>query len=59
MDKKPVDVAVIGLGLATKPHMDALKLLQDQIRVSGVLNRSRERAEEVATQSGNAVLDRD
>lgn len=57
MDKKPVGVAVIGLGMASKPHLDALELLQDQIRVSGVFNRSRERVEAVAAQSGYAVFD--
>lgn len=57
MDKKPIRLAVIGLGMASKPHLEALKLLEQQVEVSGVYNRSRERAEEIADQHGWPVFD--
>lgn len=57
MDRKPIRLAVIGLGMASKPHLEALKLLEQQIEVSGVCNRSRERAEEIAQQHDWPVFD--
>lgn len=43
--------------MASKPHLEALKQLERQVRVSGVFNRSRGRAEEVAGQQSYAVFD--
>jgi len=43
--------------MASKPHLEALKLLEQQVEVSGVYNRSRERAEEIADQHGWPVFD--
>ena len=43
--------------MASKPHLEALKLLEQQIEVSGVYNRSRERAQQIAEQHGWPVFD--
>ena len=41
-------LAVVGLGMASKPHLEALKLLSGQIEVSGVFNRTLDKAQLVA-----------
>ena len=50
-------LAVVGLGMATKPHLDALADLDGRVAVSGVYNRSRARAEEVRAAFGHRVFD--
>ncbi|SDQ16905.1 Gfo/Idh/MocA family oxidoreductase [Pseudovibrio sp. Tun.PSC04-5.I4] len=42
-----VRIAVVGLGMAAKPHLEALSQLQEVVKVAGVFNRSREKAEQV------------
>ena len=53
-----VKLAVVGLGMAAKPHLQALKLLADQIAVSGVHNRSRATAEKISAEYGFSVIER-
>lgn len=50
-------LAVVGLGMATKPHLDALADLDGRVAVSGVYNRSRARAEAVGAGFGHRVFD--
>lgn len=50
-------LAVIGLGMATKPHLEALTELRDRVAVSGVFNRTRSKAEAVRDKFGFAVFD--
>ncbi len=50
-------LAVIGLGMATKPHLMALDQLRGRVEVSGVYNRSRAKADAVSEQFGFAVFD--
>ncbi|MFV0333652.1 MAG: Gfo/Idh/MocA family protein [Tropicimonas sp.] len=50
-------LAVIGLGMATKPHLKALAELEGRVVVSGVFNRTRAKAEAVREQFGFAVFD--
>lgn len=58
MSEKPIArLAVIGLGMATRPHLDALEQLRGTVAVSGVFNRSPAKAEAVARQFGFAVFD--
>ena len=46
-DKPIAKLAVIGLGMATKPHLDALAELRGRVMVSGVFNRTRAKADAV------------
>ncbi|MCI4665782.1 MAG: Gfo/Idh/MocA family oxidoreductase [Neomegalonema sp.] len=48
MTQKPVRLAIIGLGMASKPHLAALKQLAPDIEVGGVFARSPERRSEIA-----------
>jgi UDP-N-acetyl-2-amino-2-deoxyglucuronate dehydrogenase len=56
-DKPLACFAVIGLGMATKPHLDALAELKGRVAVSGVFNRTRSKAEAVRAKFGFAVFD--
>jgi len=53
----PVRLALIGLGMATKPHLDALKDPSCLVDLAGVYNRSRAKAELVAERDGHRVSD--
>nr|MBA3325083.1 Gfo/Idh/MocA family oxidoreductase [Paracoccaceae bacterium] len=53
----PVRLAIIGLGMATKPHLLALEELRGRVEVSGVLNRNRAKAEAVGAEHGWRVFD--
>lgn len=58
MTEKPLArIAVIGLGMATKPHLDALAELKGRVEVSGVFNRTRSKAEAVQEKFGFPVFD--
>lgn len=58
MTEKPIArLAVIGLGMATKPHLDALAELRGRVIVSGVYNRTRAKAEAVEQAFGFPVFD--
>lgn len=50
-------VALIGLGMASKPHLEALKQLQDKVEIAGVYNRSQPRAAEAAERYGVPIYD--
>lgn len=50
-------IAMIGLGMATRPHLDALAQLQGRIEVSGVFNRTRVKAEAVSRNYGFPVFE--
>ena len=50
-------LAVIGLGMATKPHLEALAELKGRVAVSGVFNRTRAKAEAVRDTYGFEVFD--
>ncbi len=50
-------LAVIGLGMATKPHLEALAELKGRVAVTGVFNRTRDKAEAVRDTYGFAVFD--
>lgn len=50
-------LAIIGLGMASKPHREALAQLADTIKVTGVHNRSRDKAVQMAAMSGYRVFD--
>ncbi len=55
-DKPIANLAVIGLGMATKPHLDALAELRGKVNVSGVFNRTRAKAEAVSESFGFPVF---
>ena len=57
LDREPVRLALIGLGMATKPHLAALKDPACLVELAGVYNRSRARAELVAEREGYRVFD--
>ncbi|MEM7302130.1 MAG: Gfo/Idh/MocA family oxidoreductase [Pseudomonadota bacterium] len=48
MPERPIKLAVIGLGMASKPHLAALKQLAPRIEVAGVFSRSAARRSEVS-----------
>ncbi len=50
-------VALIGLGMASKPHLEALKQLSGKVELAGVYNRSQPRALEVAEEYGVTAYD--
>ncbi len=56
-DKPLARLAVIGLGMATKPHLDALAELRGRVEVSGVYNRTRAKADEVSEKFGFPVFE--
>lgn len=56
-DKPIATLAVIGLGMATKPHLDALAELKGRVGVSGVYNRTRAKADAVHDAFGFPVFD--
>lgn len=53
----PMKLAVIGLGMASKPHLAALRQLALSVDVSGVFTRSPTRRAEVSKQTGWANYD--
>lgn len=58
MTEKPIaNLAVIGLGMATKPHLDALAELRGRVNVSGVYNRTHTKAVAVSDAFGFPVFD--
>ncbi len=57
MTQKPIArLAVIGLGMATKPHLDALAELRGRVHVSGVFNRTKAKADAVGEKFGFPVF---
>ncbi len=50
MSSSPVRLAVFGLGMASKPHLEALAALRGQVEVSGVWDRNPEKVA-VATET--------
>ncbi|WP_324288478.1 Gfo/Idh/MocA family oxidoreductase [Hoeflea alexandrii] len=50
-------LALIGLGMAAKPHLEALSDPGKGIDVAGIFNRSRAKAESVAEGRGYQVFD--
>ena len=56
-DLRPVRLALIGLGMAARPHLDALSDEGCGVDVAGVFNRSRAKAEELAVRRGYRVFD--
>ena len=57
MTKPLARLALIGLGMATKPHLEGLDELRGRVEVSGVYNRSRAKAEAVRDTFGFPVFD--
>lgn len=59
MNTKAIHLAVIGLGMASKPHLDGLSELvaNKQVVVSGIHNRSKAKAESIASNYGFPVFD--
>lgn len=55
-DIKPVRLALIGLGMATKPHLEALSDPACSVNVAGLYNRSRAKAAIVAERCGYRVF---
>jgi len=54
---RPVRLALIGLGMATKPHLEALLDPACGVEVAGIFNRSRGKAEIVAETCGYRIFD--
>lgn len=57
MSNTPVKLAVIGLGMASKPHLAALKQLAPDVEVLGVYARSSERRAQVSQAWGWPAFD--
>ncbi len=55
--KRPMNLALIGLGMASKPHLAALDQLREVVNVAGVHSRAPERREQIAAQFGWPVYD--
>ncbi|MES0884977.1 Gfo/Idh/MocA family protein [Roseibium sp. SCP14] len=53
----PVRIAVVGIGMAAKPHIEALSLLSEQVHVCGIFNRSQEKAAKVSAEHGWPVFE--
>lgn len=56
-ESRKIRLAVIGLGMATKPHLEALSELSGKVEVSGVLNRTRAKADAVSVRYGWPVFE--
>lgn len=50
-------VALVGLGMASKPHLQALKQLEGKVEVAGIFNRSPAAALKASEQYGVPVFD--
>lgn len=57
MSVRPIRLAVIGLGMASKPHLAALRQLAPDVEVAGIFARSPERRAEVAAATGWPAFD--
>ncbi|NKB53148.1 MAG: gfo/Idh/MocA family oxidoreductase [Rhizobiaceae bacterium] len=57
MNSHPIKLAVIGLGMASKPHLAALKQLEPNIEIVGLYARSPERRQEAATDWGWPIFE--
>ncbi|MEH6833093.1 MULTISPECIES: Gfo/Idh/MocA family protein [Falsihalocynthiibacter] len=57
MANQPIRLAVIGLGMASKPHLAALRQLAPNVEVAGVFARNEERRNAVAEQGGWRAYD--
>ena len=55
--RRPVRLVLIGLGMATRPHLEALSDPGCGVEVAGVYNRSRARSETVAQARGYRIFD--
>ena len=55
--RRPVRLALIGLGMATRPHLEALSDPGCGAEVAGIYNRSRGRSESVAKACGYRIFD--
>lgn len=56
MTQKRIRLAIIGAGLAAKPHLEALAQLEDRIEVAGLLTRNPANARQAAAPYGHPVL---
>lgn len=56
-NRDPMKLAVIGLGMASKPHLAALRQLSQSVTVTGVFTRNPTRRAEVAAQTGWRAYD--
>ncbi|MCY0095392.1 Gfo/Idh/MocA family protein [Hoeflea ulvae] len=56
-DIEPVRLVLIGLGMATRPHLEAFTDPACGVTVAGVYNRSRAKAEAVAERYGHRIFD--
>lgn len=54
---EPVRLVLIGLGMATRPHLEAFTDPSSLVEVAGIHNRSRARAEAVAERYGHRIYD--
>ncbi len=54
---RKVGLAVIGLGMAAKPHLEALALLSSLVKVTGIFNRGRTKSENVSGRYGYRIFD--
>ncbi|WP_109315292.1 Gfo/Idh/MocA family protein [Pseudovibrio ascidiaceicola] len=52
-----ISLAVVGLGMAAKPHLEALDLLRNHVEVAGLYTRTRTKAEAVSKQYGWPCFD--
>lgn len=52
----PIRLALIGLGMATKPHLEGLAELRGKVEVSGLFNRTKSKAEAAGAQYGFPVF---
>lgn len=58
MSEKTTRLAVVGLGMASKPHLEALTELRGSgVEVSGIYNRSRKRSDVCAQQYGFRIFE--
>jgi len=57
MPDRTIKLAVVGLGMASKPHLAALKQLEPEVEVAGVYTRSAERRAEVSETTGWPAFD--
>ncbi|WP_339758869.1 Gfo/Idh/MocA family oxidoreductase [uncultured Hoeflea sp.] len=56
-DQKPVRLVLTGLGMATKPHLQALRDPECCVDLAGLYNRSRAKAESLAQSANCRVFD--
>ncbi|NRB16636.1 MAG: Gfo/Idh/MocA family oxidoreductase [Rhodobacteraceae bacterium] len=58
MSESVISIAVVGLGMASKPHLAALRQLEGTVHVAGIFTRNADRLADQASATGRHAYQR-